>query len=269
MGDTEPAYVWNCHKLHFNIAGWQYNLDADDFHAGPEETMFCQNCGSPVESSAAFCAKCGSSQRIEAGPGGAAVASAPAAFTVRTGGKSDTMRWIGQGWELVKDDLGTFVLMTIVMMVVDGVVPVLLQGATTAGFQGACKKRLRGQRPQVGDVFDGFQVFGSTLAAHIVISILVFVGVIFLIIPGLVVAAMYNFTFLFIIDKRMDFGTAMRASHAVVKQDYFGYTLFIIALGLLNFVGVLCLFVGVLVTIPISFAAITVAYRDAVGFEQQ
>jgi uncharacterized membrane protein len=52
-----------------------------------------------------------------------------------------------------------------------------------------------------------------------------------------------------------------------VKQDYVGYTLFIIVLGLLNFAGVLCLFVGLLVTIPITFAAISVAYRDAVGFE--
>src|SRR5579864_2829544 len=184
--------------------------------------MFCQSCGSPVESSAAFCAKCGSSQRIEAGPGGAAVAAAPAAFTVRTGAKSDTMRWIGEGWNVVKDDLGTFVLMTIVMALVNGVVPLLLQGATTAGFQGACKKKLRGQRAQVGDLFDGFQVFGATLVAHIIISILTFIGVLFLVIPGLVVAAMYSFTFLFIIDKRMDFSAAMRASHDVVKQDYVG-----------------------------------------------
>jgi uncharacterized membrane protein len=229
--------------------------------------MFCQSCGSAVESNAAFCARCGSAQRIEAGPGGVAVASAPAAYTVRTGAKSDTVRWIGQGWELVKDDLGTFVLMTIVMSVVNGVVPLLLQGATTAGFQGACKKKLCGQKPQLGDLFDGFQVFGATLVAHIVISILTFIGVLFLIIPGLVVAAMYIFTFLFIIDKRMDFSAAMRASHAVVKQDYVGYTLFIIVLGLLNFAGVLCLLVGLLVTIPITFAAISVAYRDAVGFE--
>ena len=59
----------------------------------------------------------------------------------------------------------------------------------------------------------------------------------------------------------------MRASHAVVKQDYFGYCMFIIALFLLNVLGLVCLFVGLLVTIPITLAAITVAYRDAVGFD--
>jgi uncharacterized membrane protein len=65
----------------------------------------------------------------------------------------------------------------------------------------------------------------------------------------------------------MDMGAAMRASHAVVKQDYVGYTLFLIALILLNIAGFLCLLVGLLVTIPISFAAVAVAYRDVVGFE--
>jgi hypothetical protein len=227
--------------------------------------MYCQSCGSPVETGAGFCASCGSAQRIEAGSG--AVTTAPAAYTVRTGGQSDTMRWIGEGWDVVKADLGTFVLMGIVMMLVNGAVPFLLQGATTAGFQIACRKSLRGQKPEIGDLFQGFQFFVPTLLAHIVISILVFIGILFFIIPGLVVAAMYNFTYLFIVDKRMDLGAAMRASHAVVKQDYFGYTMFVIALGLLNIAGFLCLIVGLLVTVPMTFAAITVAYRDAVGFE--
>jgi uncharacterized membrane protein len=228
--------------------------------------MYCQSCGSSIESGAGFCGSCGSAQRIEAGPG-AAVAPPAVAYTVRTGGQSDTIRWIGEGWDVVKADLGTYVLMTIVMMLVNGAVPFLLQGATTAGFQIACRKTLRGQKPSVADLFEGFQFFVPTLLAHIVISILVFIGLLFFIIPGLVVAAIYNFTYLFIVDKRMDMSAAMQASHAVVKQDYFGYTMFLIALGLLNIAGLLCFIVGLLVTIPITFAALTVAYREAVGFE--
>jgi uncharacterized membrane protein len=228
--------------------------------------MFCQNCGSSLDSGARFCAACGSSQPAEIGPGSPVMARA-AAQPVLTGGQSDTTRWIGEGWDVVKDDLGTFVLMTIVMLVVNGAVPVLLQGVTTAGFQAACKKKLRGIKPQIADLFSGFEFFGATLIAHIVISILIFIGTLFFLIPGLLVAASFNFTFLFIIDKRMDFETAMRASHAVVKQDYFGYCMFVVALFLLNVLGLLCLFVGLLVTIPITLAAITVAYRDTVGFD--
>src|ERR1700680_5114697 len=53
-----------------------------------EETMYCQSCGSPIESSAGFCGSCGSAQRIEAAPG--VVAPSPAAYTVRSNVKSDT-----------------------------------------------------------------------------------------------------------------------------------------------------------------------------------
>jgi uncharacterized membrane protein len=79
--------------------------------------------------------------------------------------------------------------------------------------------------------------------------------------------SMYKFTYLFIVDKRMDFWPAMQASHAVVKQEYFGFLLFLVLMSLLNIGGLICCVVGLLVTIPISFMAITIAYRELVGFE--
>jgi uncharacterized membrane protein len=59
----------------------------------------------------------------------------------------------------------------------------------------------------------------------------------------------------------------MEASRAVVKNDYFGFTMFLLALILVNFLGLLCCVVGLLVTIPLSVAAITVAYKEIVGFD--
>jgi uncharacterized membrane protein len=232
--------------------------------------MYCQSCGSETSDSAQFCIKCGATQRI-AGVAGGTVAAPPAyaapAYSGPKGGPAQTSRWIGQGWDVVKDDLGIFVVMTIVMLVVNSALPFLLQGATTAGFQASFKRKFRGQKADLGDVFQGFQFFVPTLVAHLLISIFAFLAFLCFIIPGLVVVAMYTFTFLFIVDKRMDYGAAMRASREVVKQDYLGYTLFVLALMALNIVGFLCLVVGLLVTIPISMAAVAVAYQEVVGFE--
>jgi uncharacterized membrane protein len=61
----------------------------------------------------------------------------------------------------------------------------------------------------------------------------------------------------------------MQASHAVVKQDYFGFTMFLILAFLVNVLGLLCCVVGLLVTVPLTIAAITVAYKEIVGFEQR
>jgi uncharacterized membrane protein len=227
--------------------------------------MFCQSCGSEISAGVQFCPKCGSAQRI-AGASNPVFTAAPA-YTPAKGGPAQTSQWIGRGWDVVKDDLGIFVVMTIITMVINGAIPFLLAGATTAGFQFSFKRKLRGQKADLGDVFLGFPAFVPTLVAHLLISIFAFLGFLCLIIPGLVIAAMFTFTFLFIVDKKMDYGAAMRASRDVVKQDYLGYTIFVIALIALNFVGFLCLVVGLLVTIPISMAAIAVAYQDVVGFE--
>lgn len=231
--------------------------------------MFCQTCGSEVAETSQFCAKCGSSQRsLGGGAAGStgAVAAAPARAMAR-GGPAHTGRWIGQGWEAVKSDLGIFIVMTILMAAIGGAIPFLLQGALTGGFQAAFKRKFRGQKAELGDLFLGFQQIVPTLAAHLVILIFVFLGFLFLIIPGIVLAVMYSFTYLFIVDKRLGFWEAMQASHAVVRQDYFGYTLFLLALLLLNVAGAMCLLVGLLVTIPISMGAIAAAYDQAVGFE--
>ena len=44
--------------------------------------------------------------------------------------------------------------------------------------------------------------------------------------------------------------------------------MFLIVAFLVNVLGFLCLIVGLMVTVPLTFAAITVAYRDLVGFER-
>jgi uncharacterized membrane protein len=128
-------------------------------------------------------------------------------------------------------------------------------------------KRILGRQAEIGDIFKGFNFFVPSLVASLAIMLLTGLGSLLCIIPGLVVAAMYKFTYLFIVDKRMDFWPAMQASHNIVKGDYFGFTMFLLLAALVNILGALCCIVGILVTIPLTFAAITVAYQEIVGFD--
>jgi uncharacterized membrane protein len=193
----------------------------------------------------------------------------PAPWVPAPGIYAQTGRWIGEGWRLVKADLGTFFLLALVFSLLNAAVPVLLQGPLFVGFHLFCMKKLFGRRAEFADLFTGFNFFVPSLVASLLIGLLVGVGVLFCIIPGLVIAAMYKFVYLFILDKRMDFWPAMQASHAVVKNDYFGFTLFLLAMIGVDILGVLCLVVGIFVALPVTVAAITVAYRDVVGFEQR
>jgi uncharacterized membrane protein len=176
-------------------------------------------------------------------------------------------RWIGAGWDLVKADLGGYALAGLIFFLLSGVP--LIQGALIAGFHIYTMKKLMGRPAEFADLFKGFNYFIPTLVASLLIGLFTVCGTLLCIIPGLVVAAALKFTFLFIVDKRMDFWPAMQASHAVVKLDYVGFTWFLILAFLVNVLGLLCCVIGLLVTVPLTIAAVTVAYKEIVGFEQR
>jgi uncharacterized membrane protein len=224
--------------------------------------MFCHSCGAQVANDVQFCPNCGSSLAAP-GPLGAS----PTPWTPPVGVQAQTGRWIGAGWNLVKADLGPFVLAALVFSLL-GSVP-FIQGALVVGMHIYCMKKLLGRRAEFADLFTGFNFFVPSLVASLVIGLFTFAGTLLCIIPGLVVAAMYKFTYLFIVDKRMDFWQAMKASQAVASNDYFGFTLFLLAMAGVNLLGALCCIVGIFVSIPVTFAAITIAYQETVGFEQR
>ena len=225
--------------------------------------MNCRYCGAPLNPAVKFCSTCGRSQQDEAVSGALPPPPHVGDVTAQTG------RWISAGWDLIKSDWMPFVLMALVFLVVTNCVPIVLQGTMMAGFHIACIRKMMSGRAEVGDLFKAFSYFGATLLAFLVITVFTFLGLLLCFIPGLVVAAMYLFTYLFIVDKKMEFWPAMQASHALVRKDYFGFSLFLLTLLLINLVGTLACFVGVLVTLPLSYGAITAAYRDLVGFENK
>ena len=226
--------------------------------------MNCRYCGAPLNPEVKFCSTCGRSQQDEN------ASSVPPPPPPSSGdGTAQTGRWISAGWDLIKGDWLTFALMALVFAVVTSCVPFVLNGPLMAGLHIACIRKLMSGRTEVGDLFKAFNRFGATLLACLVISVFTFLGSLLCVIPGLILFAMYQFTYLFIVDKKMDFWPAMQASHELVKKDYFGFTLFVVALILINIGGFLLCFVGLLVTIPLLHAAITVAYRDLVGFENK
>jgi uncharacterized membrane protein len=72
-----------------------------------------------------------------------------------------------------------------------------------------------------------------------------------------------------IVDRGLDFWPAMELSRHTVNPQWFGYFAFMLLLVLLNLAGVLLLGLGLLVTIPVSFCAVTAAYADLFGLQSK
>jgi uncharacterized membrane protein len=134
------------------------------------------------------------------------------------------------------------------------------------GFHFACMRKMISGRLDGADIFKGFNFFAPALLAMVVISVFTFLGSLFCIIPGLVIAAMYQFAYLYIFDKKLEFWPAMQASHELVKKDYWLYS-FHIRFGIVGFCWSLALSCRDSLYFPTSLRPGTAAYKDLVGFE--
>jgi uncharacterized membrane protein len=175
-------------------------------------------------------------------------------------------RWIRMGWEIVRADLGNFLLITLIAVALTMVGTFLVAGPLLAGLFIAVRRRMLEGRMGIEDLFCGFNLFIDSFLIFIVSSVFILIGLVLLLFPALIVTALYLFPYLHLVDRKLAFWDAMEASRMLVGRNLAGYVLFAVLLLLLNLFGLMLLGVGALITIPVSVAAITVAYKETVGF---
>ena len=118
-----------------------------------------------------------------------------------------------------------------------------------------------GKETRFGDLFSCGDVFIPYFLGAILNGLLIMLGIMLLVVPGLIAMVMFLFYGLFIIDKKVGPVEALKASAALtkgVRWKLFGFTL---VLALINIVGALLFLVGLLVSIPVSWIALAYVYR--------
>jgi uncharacterized membrane protein len=130
-------------------------------------------------------------------------------------------------------------------------------------------KLLQGKTPEFRDFFAGFQYLLPLVLLSLVAGLFIGIGTLLLIIPGVYLAVAYMFASYLVVDRRLDFWPAMELSRHTLNPRWFGFFAFMLLLVLLNLAGALLLGVGLLVTIPVSFCAVTVAYAEIFGLQSK
>jgi uncharacterized membrane protein len=118
-------------------------------------------------------------------------------------------------------------------------------------------------------MFDGFQHFLGLFLLTILSTIIIFLGFIALILPGIYLVVGYCFAPFFIVFGKMDLWDALEYSRKVIHKEWFSMFIFLFILGLLNLVGLLALGIGVLFTLPITYCAMYAAFDDIVGINKK
>ena len=106
------------------------------------------------------------------------------------------------------------------------------------------------------------QKFWSFLGTSILVSIVVVLGMILLIVPGVIFALMFMFATMIVIDRGLGPIVSMKESKRITTGYKWKLLGLALVLTLLNLAGLLALVVGLLVTVPVTVLAFTRAYRE-------
>ncbi len=208
------------------------------------------------------------------------------------------------GWSLVRDQYWLFVGMSAVAIILGSLVPFgILFGPMMCGIYIALFQRRRDLTVEFGALFKGFDFFGESIVATlihyvpIVIIIIPFYivlyGGLFLIMPrqggepdpstlfgffavlivfGLIMmvlivllSVVFTFSYPLIIDRKMSGLDAVKLSAKAALANFWPLLGLLLLNGLIGFAGVLLCYVGVFLALPVTFAAIAVAYEQVFG----
>jgi len=197
--------------------------------------------------------------------------------------------WISRGWDLVSANIWPHILLALIVSLGSSLTAGILAPPLICGWIYILLRQVREPeyQPAVGDVGQGFQVFGHALLAGLIIYVAVgilaagvgIVSVILSIIPligqliagvigllfGILVGPFVLFVFPLIMDRRMDFWPAIDTSIKMATRDYVGFIGLSALFALLNMAGGLCCGIGALITTPIVTAATVLAYEELFG----
>jgi uncharacterized membrane protein len=150
----------------------------------------------------------------------------------------------------------------------------IIGGALTLGLYIYFLNIIRGKDAGIEDLFDGFKKFAQSTLAFILMTIIIILGFILLIIPGVVLICGLSQTFFIIADDETNISgiDAMKKSWEMMD----GYKLKFFLLNLIHMgmviLGILMLVVGIFYMLPIIYASLALFYDELkkgnlVGFE--
>lgn len=119
-----------------------------------------------------------------------------------------------------------------------------------------------GESPKFSEIFQEYRTFWRYLGVSILVPLTVLGGLILIIIPGIIWAVRFSFSFFVVIDSKTGPVVAMKESYAITKGKFWKLLGFWIVIGLFNLLGLICLGIGLLVTIPVSTFASIYVYRE-------
>jgi hypothetical protein len=191
-----------------------------------------------------------------------------------TSGSVNVGEIFNEALALFKMDWKSFSLVALVYSVIlvatgwipylGNLLPTLLGGVLLVGLWKGLLGKMDGQPLEVGCLFSGFDRFIPATLINLLVGLIVLVGLILLIIPGVIAGLALQFWPALMVEKNLKGMDALRTSFEVTKPHWLNLFLIVLLSIVIVFVGLICLVVGVIPALGLTFALWAVTYRKLV-----
>jgi uncharacterized membrane protein len=178
-------------------------------------------------------------------------------------------------WEAPWMFIGAFIVWGIITAILS-IFPIIGQIASTilhvvevAGFYIVIQKMTHKESVDFNDFYKGFQFAGKLIIPYVLSVIIIVAGFFFLIIPGIYLLVAYIFVIPMALYYDEDVWNTLEASRKIVSKQWFSFLGFFLLLFLFNILGLICLGIGLLVTLPVSIISTYIIFKDIVQSSDQ
>lgn len=184
-------------------------------------------------------------------------------------------KWIEGGFNLYKENLTTLVLAAIILVALSALTMLILMPPLTAGFILLTLRMIDRETPPPGAtaIFNGFSCFFNALMFMLIWGIVMmagfsilgwfpFIGQLASLFFCYSLQALLVFGLFLIAEQNMGFWPASTQSMDIVKANFWPFLGLTIVSSVIGGIGFIVFGVGVVLTLPIHFCIMTVAYRE-------
>lgn len=185
--------------------------------------------------------------------------------------------WLSGGWKVYKENWAVMSLATMLGALLSVVSLLILAGPMLMGLYGMAFKTMKGERPEIGDLFNWRGRFLQSFLTFLIFGLIHLgltglgnnsaQGLISLVVtPFLTV--MLGLTMSSIFERGLDVAKAINEVWRLVfSRDALMWWVTGLVFSAISFGGLIACGIGVLVTIPWMISATAVAYRDVIGID--
>ncbi len=122
-------------------------------------------------------------------------------------------------------------------------------------------KRAREEELNIPSIFDYFGMIVPIMIAYIAMTIVLSIGFILLIIPGIYLAVSYAFVYTLIVDKGLGIWEAMELSRKTVTEQWFKFFGLSLLSGIMIIISAIPLGIGLIWSVPTTYIAYGLLYH--------